>query len=349
MWRWSADTAASVQEVGEIVLVVPRGVGVGVNDVSFNTPFLIAEGGETRSDSVRNGLEAARLDFVMVHDAARPFVSAALIRSLIENTDADAGALPVLPVSDALKSIADNAISAVPREGIYTTQTPQSFPRAGLIEVLNARRGASFFDEAEAWLADGRPLRHVAGERLNFKVTWPEDVALASLVANERSEQCEIRTGIGYDVHRLTPERRLVLGGVQIESPLGLLGHSDADVLAHAVADAVLGAAGLPDIGVLFPASDERYRGADSMGLLARAVAMAQGEGWEVAWVDAVVEAQVPRLAPHIPAIIERFASVLGDGRFNVRAKSAEMTDDPGMGRSMTCRAVATLRRGGQA
>ena len=156
-----------------------------------------------------------------------------------------------------------------------------------------------------------------------------------------------MRVGIGYDVHRMTPERALVLGGVVVPSPLGLSGHSDADVLTHAVADAILGATGLSDIGNLFPATDEQYRGADSLELLRRVVELVKGEGREVVWVDAVLEAQVPRLNAFLPEMAKNLSAVLspeGDALcVNVKAKSPERTGDPGMARSIVCRAVALL------
>jgi 2-C-methyl-D-erythritol 4-phosphate cytidylyltransferase/2-C-methyl-D-erythritol 2,4-cyclodiphosphate synthase len=368
VWRWSVDLALSAREWGvrEIVLVLPRAGGVGEEELpSCPLPVKIAAGGAARSDSVRNGLEAAGCGYVMVHDAARPFASASLLRRLAEETTPETGAVPVLPVAEAIKRIDGTGVRAVDREGLYITQTPQSFFRETLIRVL---KGSGVFrDEAEAWLAAGLELRCVEGERLNFKVTWPEDLKLAALLAAEREggkpmestdrdslEKAapEIRTGIGYDLHRLTPGRRLVLGGVLVESPLGLLGHSDADVLAHAVADALLGAAGLPDIGNLFPASDGRYKDADSMELLREVVELVNKERWEVVWVDAVIEAQVPRLNDCLPAVRAKVSAVLdpesgGGLRFNVKAKSPEKTGDPGAARAMVCRAVATLRRRG--
>ncbi|MDR2174973.1 MAG: 2-C-methyl-D-erythritol 2,4-cyclodiphosphate synthase [Synergistaceae bacterium] len=384
-WRWSVDLALSAREWGvrEIVLVLPRTGGAGAEGEGWGEflscplsscplPVRIAAGGATRSDSVRSGLEAAGCRYVMVHDAARPFASASLLRRLAEETTPEIGAVPVLPVAEALKRIDGTGVHAVDREGLYVTQTPQSFFRETLIRVLGSESGAApvFRDEAEAWLAAGLELRCVEGERLNFKVTWPEDLKLASLLAAERERGeaperpgpgsikiGEIRTGIGYDLHRLTPERRLVLGGVLVDSPLGLLGHSDADVLAHAVADALLGAAGLPDIGNLFPASDGRYKDADSMELLREAAALVRKEQWKIVWVDAVIEAQVPRLNGFLPAVRAKVDAVLNSGNpnsgsdssgalcFNVKAKSPEKTGDPGAARAMVCRAVATLRR----
>ena len=359
LWRWSVEAALSVEEAGveEIVLVLPQNRGIIEENLDFypcSLPLKMVSGGSTRTDSVRNGLKASRGDYVMVHDAARPFVGEGLLRALMEGTTPTVGAVPVMPVAEAVKRIDwSGKVHAVDREGLYITQTPQSFFREAVIRVLTEGGGApSFKDEAEAWLAAGLELRCVEGERLNFKVTWPEDLRLArALVASQKNEGGEsvVRTGIGYDVHRLVPERALVLGGVTIPSPLGRLGHSDADVLAHAVADALLGAAGQPDIGNLFPASDERYKNADSMELLRHVVERVKRDRWEITWVDAVIEAQVPRLNAHLPAIKERLSALLNPGGspcVNIKAKSAEGTGDPGLGKSMVCTVVATLRRG---
>ena len=178
---------------------------------------------------------------------------------------------------------------------------------------------------------------------MNFKVTWRDDLKLARALNGEKT----IRTGIGYDVHRLVPERPLIIGGVRIkDSPLGLLGHSDADLLSHAIADALLGAAGLPDIGNLFPANDDTYKDADSVKLLKRAAELVRANGWRVEWVDAAVQAQVPRLNSYIPEMKKRLSDAINPGGadcVNIKAKSAEGIGDAGMGGSMNCWAVATL------
>lgn len=354
LWRWSADLAASMcgDGIAEIVLVLPRGQVVpqlwpeeGV------VPLRLAEGGASRPESVMNGLEACACDYVMVHDAARPLVSGALLKKLMEGTDMHVGAVPVLPLSEAVKRIgSEGQVGAVDREGLFTTQTPQSFFRRTLMSVLK-EHGASVKDEAEAWLAAGLELRCLEGERLNFKVTWPEDLLMARALKSGGEKMPAIRTGLGYDVHRMVPERPLILGGVCIEdSPLGLLGHSDADLLAHTVSDALLGAAGLPDIGNLFPAADEAYRDADSMELLRHVVGRVRAEGWAVVWVDSVIQAQVPRLNAHLPEMRARLSALLNPGGpncVNLKVKSAEGTGDPGLGRSMTCWATATLSREG--
>jgi len=379
MWRWSVDLALSVAGVCEIILVLPSPAAdstsfmemdiTSIKGEVFKMPVKIARGGATRTESVRNGLEAASCDYVMVHDAARPFASGELLRRLIGKVSPTAGAVPVMAVTEAIKSIKSTELTAsakesgtirsVERDGLYAAQTPQVFPREILTDILNRQKSASFKDEAEAWLDAGMELNCVEGERLNFKVTWPDDLELAeALVAKRKGAEkitrqkcgCGVRVGIGYDVHRMVPERPLILGGVTVPSPLGLLGHSDADVLSHAVADALLGAAGLPDIGNLFPASDEKYRDADSLELLRRVVELVKAELCEIVWVDAVLEAQVPRLNVFLPDMAEKLSAILNFPDkadklcINVKAKSPEHTGDPGAAKSIVCRAVATLR-----
>ena len=301
-----------------------------------NIPLKIANGGSERAISVLNGLNMAECDYVMVHDAARPFASPELFRRLIDAVNENAGVVPVLPVSDALKRIEDGKISCVEREGLYITQTPQVFPRLKLIEAVKDFPSAK--DEAEAWMKFGHELKYVDGERLNFKATVKDDMTIARALTENRI----IRTGLGWDIHRLVPDRKLILGGVRIESPLGLLGHSDADVLTHALMDAVLGGAGLPDIGNIFPANDERFKGADSIELLREVMRMVNAEGWNVDFADAVITAQVPRLNKYREEIMRNLSEFFP---VNIKFKSAETLDDCGRGLCITCRAVATLGR----
>ncbi len=336
LWRWSADSAGSLYDFGmrEIVLVIPEGDSISPDWHNDNIPLRITHGGSERAISVLNGLNTATCDYVMVHDAARPFAAPEMFRRLMSVVSVEAGVVPVLPVSDALKRIDGAKISCVEREGLYITQTPQVFPRIMLIDAVKSCPNAK--DEAEAWEKAGHELRYVDGERLNFKVTVKEDMTIARALTENKIT----RTGIGWDIHRLIPGRRLVLGGVEIASTLGLLGHSDADVLTHAVMDAILGAAGLPDIGNLFPASDESFRGADSVMLLREVMRRVNDEGWKVEFVDAVLTAQVPRLNGYREEIMSRLGEFFP---FNVKFKSAENLDDAGKGLCMTCRAVATL------
>lgn len=330
LWKWSADTALKCKFVREVVLVVPEGTKIDVPGIR------ITYGGSERAVSVLNGLREAKCDYVMVHDAARPFAEAGLLESLADATGENYGAVPVLPVGDALKRVDGENILCVDREGLYITQTPQSFPRELLIEAVKDNPYAK--DEAEAWQKAGHELKYVEGERLNFKVTWPEDM----IIARALTEKYITRTGLGYDVHRLVPGRKLMLGGVEIDSPLGLLGHSDADILTHAIMDSLLGGAGLPDIGNIFPASDPSYKNADSIELLREVIGRVKAEGWEIVFVDAVIQAQVPKLNEYREAIISSLSRFFPA---SIKFKSAEKLDDSGSGLSMTCWAAAALRR----
>ncbi|MBR1418838.1 MAG: 2-C-methyl-D-erythritol 2,4-cyclodiphosphate synthase [Synergistaceae bacterium] len=341
VWRWSADLAAGFDEICEIILVLPEEdfeLANKFNDLNIK----LVKGGASRPESVMNGLEACSCDYVMIHDAARPFISHEVILNLIEAVNEETGAVPVSPVADAIKKRdKNNIITHVDRDGLFITQTPQVFYRKKLIEVIK-EFGMSAKDEAEAWLDAGLKLELVDSSRLNFKITVQDDWRIAEALVNNNKM---IRTGLGYDVHRLVPERKLILGGVLIEdSPLGLLGHSDADLLSHAIADAILGGAGLPDIGNLFPASDEKFKDANSLELLREAYRLVKANNFKVVWIDAVIQAQVPRLNKYLGLMRENFKKIFDDKDIvNIKAKSAETLDDAGAGLAMTCWTAATL------
>ncbi|MBL3572281.1 MAG: 2-C-methyl-D-erythritol 2,4-cyclodiphosphate synthase [Synergistaceae bacterium] len=350
LWTWSARCAQVLFDEGfveELVLVVPAKMTDAFDLGGFTIPAAIVVGGETRAESVRVGLETARYPFVLVHDAARPFVTPNLCRSLMNSTGKDEGAVPLCPVNDALKKKVALDLSVIDRHDIHVTQTPQCFPREALLKAL--RRPGTFLDEGEAWLGAGKKLRMVEGDRLNFKITDAADWRLAeALVREER----EIRTGHGFDVHPLVPSRPLILGGLVIESPLGLSGHSDADIICHALSDALLGAVGLPDLGTLYPASQERYRGADSYSLLADVIRRVDQEGWHLLWADITLQAQVPRLAGWISPIVDKLSELIGldpcgRRRVNLKVKSGEKVGPVGSASCMECHALATVQRGG--
>ena len=193
------------------------------------------------------------------------------------------------------------------------------------------------------------------GELENFKVTWPQDLALAERLLATRAHAAEraepamrLRIGEGWDTHALVAGRPLILGGVRIEHSHGLLGHSDADALLHAITDALLGAAGLGDIGRHFPDTDPAFKGADSTALLAEAARRVRAAGWDIVNVDSTIVAQAPKMAPHIPAMCASIARALGieAGSVNVKAKTAEKMGPVGEGRAIEARAVCLLQRG---
>ena len=315
-------------------------------------------GGATRAASVRAGLDALRRrgasdsDWVLVHDAARCLVQPAWVDRLIDACrDDPVGGLLALPLADTLKQADVQARSqaTVDRGHKWLAQTPQMF-RLGLLARALDAAGDAVTDEASAIEALGLAPRLVPGDADNFKLTWPEDFARAERALAARhtgGSMTTLRIGEGWDVHALVAGRPLVLGGVTVPHTHGLDGHSDADALAHAITDALLGAAGLGDIGRHFPDTDPGFKGADSMVLLAEAARRVREAGHEIGNVDSTVVAQAPRLAPHIPAMRERLAQVLGlpADRVNVKAKTAEKMGPVGEFRAIEARATCLLLR----
>jgi len=313
-------------------------------------------GGATRAESVLNGLAAlaeagARdQDWVLVHDAARCLVRPADIQALIEACiDDPVGGLLAVPLADTLKRVgADSRVRAtVERGDKWLAQTPQMFRLGLLRQALQPHRATGFVgitDEASAVEALGLQPRVVRGSARNFKLTFAEDFAMAEPWLRAAAAPTW-RVGEGWDVHALVPGRRLVLGGVDIPFERGLLGHSDADALLHALTDALLGAAGLGDIGTWFPDHDPRYAGADSQVLLRAAAQAVRERGWQPVNVDATVVAQAPRLGPYRAAMQANIARALGlpQQAVNVKAKTAERLGPVGQGLSIEARAVVLL------
>ena len=272
---------------------------------------------------------------MLVHDGARPFISEGLCLRLMDAVEAEgSGAAPLLPSTDSLKVVEDGEITGVADRSLYfRTQTPQAFPLRELIEVMENSPGGGT-DEASLWLAAGKKIVPVEGEEMNFKITSQFDWETACALARGGAE-VERRTGHGYDIHQLAEGRPLIIAGVKVEGvSYGLLGHSDADLVAHTVMDALLGAAGEPDIGTLFPATDEKWRGADSMALLRTVLELLASKGWRAEWVDVTLNAQRPKLGHLVPAFIESMNRALGGDEtkriFNMKVKSAERCGSAG-------------------
>lgn len=350
LWSWSARLADELYAGGlirEAVAVFPPG-NIPETPPGGACPLKKTEGGATRTESVINGLRATDADFVMIHDAARPFLSVRTCEELIRNTTETRGTVPLLGSVDSLKEVRGEKISVVPREKIFRTQTPQAFKRDTLLAVLEKCAGDAS-DEASLWLASSRELAAVPGDESNFKITTDFDWRTAVSLVNAESER---RVGFGFDVHELVPGRKLILGGVEIDSPLGLLGHSDADIICHAAADALLGAAGETDIGTLFPASDERYKDADSTRILEEVLRLLREKEWRVIWIDVTLSAQVPRIGAFAQTIIDhlsnRFLCYDLKKKWSLKVKSGEYVGSVGRGECMTCHAVATIERAGR-
>ena len=332
---------ASHPAIGQIVLVAGGNIEIcRALAARCGKPCTVVQGGVTRADSVRAGLEAAAGALVAIHDAARPFISAAVITRTLQAAARTGAAAPAVPVKDTVKvAAADGRVQATPdRSTLFAVQTPQCFDRALYLRALRQVKGeaaSAVTDDCSLFELAGLPVQLVEGDYANSKITTKEDL----------KGESEMRIGHGYDVHRLVEGRKLILGGVEIPYGKGLLGHSDADVLLHAIADALLGAAALGDIGKHFPDTDPRYAGADSLALLARVGALLHQAGYAVGNIDATVLCQAPKLAPHIPAMRENIARALrlAVDRVSVKATTEEKLGFTGAGQGIAAHAVALI------
>ena len=311
-------------------------------------PLKVIPGGERRQDSVANAVAVIppQAEIVVIHDAARPFVTPVLIRRTVEAAAETGAAIAALPVHDTVKR-ADASLritDTLPRGEIYLAQTPQAFRVGVLREALALRIDAT--DEAVLVERAGHPVRVVEGDPRNLKITSSADLAMAEHLLGGDGSSPMLRIGNGYDLHRLVAGRPLVLGGVIIPFSKGLTGHSDADAVCHAVTDALLGAAGAGDIGRHFPDSDPAWKDANSLDLLRRASAIVRERGFRLVNVDVVIIAEQPKLAPHIASMIDRLAEALDASRsqVSVKGKTNEGVDSMGAGESIAVHAVALLR-----
>ena len=350
--------------VDALVVALPEGIAADPPAylARASKPLQIVEGGARRRDSVANAFHATnpKSDLILVHDAARPFASASLIARTIAAAAESGAAVAAVRSRDTVKragSLDRTAADAEPgageyqvietlaRDAIFLAQTPQAFRRGVLADALQVDDDGT--DEAALAERAGHRVRLVEGESTNIKITTAEDLLIADAIVRGGKAAPTGRAGIGYDVHRLVEGRRLVLGGVTIAFDRGLLGHSDADVVCHAIADAVLGAAAAGDIGRHFPDSDPRWRGASSLDLLRRAAELIRAEGLEVGNVDASVIAERPTLGPYVDRMRANIAGALGisPGRISIKAKTNEGIGELGRGEAIAVHAIALVRQ----
>jgi 2-C-methyl-D-erythritol 4-phosphate cytidylyltransferase/2-C-methyl-D-erythritol 2,4-cyclodiphosphate synthase len=348
VWRWALDTLLAVPGMSHVAVVVPP---LALERFEASLPEAARErchvvaGGADRVDSVVAGIAALTAlglpeeITVLVHDAARPAASAELMTRVADALQPGEGVLPVVPVQDALKKIdaSGRVVAPIDRESARAAQTPQAASlgalRAAIEESMAWGRKAS--DEAEALAAGGVVVRAIPGEVGNRKLTEPGDevllrgvLAAAALPFSVPGAQAG-RTGIGFDAHRFDADRQLHLGGILIKDGPGLAGHSDGDVALHALIDALLGGAGLGDIGSLYPADDEKWRDADSAELLRGAVESLAAAGWRPSGIDLAIVAQRPSIAIHRDAMVERIAALCG---LSGTAVSVKGTTSDGLG-----------------
>ena len=315
----------------------------------------VVAGGERRQDSVAEGLGAvpAAASVIAVHDGARPLILPEQIDAVVDLARRKGSAVLGTPVTDTVKEIEDGRVQhTLDRSRMWCVQTPQAF-RATIFREAHgeaARRGYGGTDDTSLVEQLNMPVYVVGGREDNLKITAPEDLAMADSILRSRtvSVPSNLRVGHGYDVHRLVSGRPLILGGVTVPFDRGLHGHSDADVLSHAVADAVLGAMCLGDIGDHFPDDDPEYAGISSLILLERVSELARENAAEIVNVDATVIAQRPKLAPHAARMRERMAGTLGivTERLSVKATTTEGLGFAGMEQGIAAQAVALVSLG---
>lgn len=304
-------------------------------------PFIV--GGESRADSVRNGLAAVEDGVVLVHDAARPFCPPVVVDRLLDALDRHDGAAPVLTVADTLARADGMLGDPIDRTGAVRVQTPQAFRRDALRSAYEQWRGDSPTDEATVARAAGLTVAAVEGDALLEKLTGPEDWARAEALLAARLVS---RTGMGFDVHAFAGDGPVMIGGIAIPHPRGLAGHSDADVVLHAITDALLGAAGLGDIGEHFPPSDPQWKGASSDIFLAHAAELIRVGGGIIDHVDCTLIGEEPRIGPHRAAIRARVAAILqvDQSAVSIKATTTERLGFTGRGEGLAAQAVATIR-----
>jgi len=334
---------------GAIAIPLPQGHEVSARaalegyEGAGATELIFAEGGATRALSVLAGLKALpEVEWVLVHDAARPFASTDLFARVLSAAQRVGAAIPALSCSDTVKRKAEGlVVETLDRSALCLVQTPQAFRRAALLQAYEqlGEAAGQRTDDAAVYEVLGQPVAWVEGEVQNRKLTRAEDLAAPGSSAKR------MRIGIGYDTHPFGPDRRLILGGVEFPGD-GLLGESDADIVAHAVTDAVLGAAALGDLGRHFPSGDERFRGANSLELLAVAVRLAFEAGYRINNVDLTIAARRPAIAPQARKMAENLARVLQvkPEDVNVKATSGDGLGFVGRGEGIAVHAVVLLQ-----
>ena len=348
--RWSVEALARHPAVRRTRVVIGKGqqelAAAALDGLDVGA---LVEGGAERADSVRAGLAQVEDEAVLVHDAARPFCPHDVIDRLVAALEFHEGAAPVLAVSDTLAHSAGQLGAPVDRSGLVRVQTPQAARTDALRSAYSTWSAPSPpTDETSVLTAAGMTVATVAGSPELDKITTAGDLARA-----ERwlAGAMVPRTGMGFDVHAFGGDGPLMLGGVAIPHDRGLSGHSDADVVLHAITDALLGAAGLGDIGEHFPPSDPQWKGADSALFLAQAAALVRAKGAIIDSVDCTLIAEAPRVGPHRTAMRQRIAEILGldSKRVSVKATTTERLGFTGRGEGIAAQAVANIRMGTKA
>jgi 2-C-methyl-D-erythritol 4-phosphate cytidylyltransferase/2-C-methyl-D-erythritol 2,4-cyclodiphosphate synthase len=344
--RWAIEALIRHPAVNALRVVIGQGqreLAAATLDGMDVGPFI--EGGAERADSVRAGLHAISGDAVLVHDAARPFCPPVVVDRLLASLEFFEGATPVLPVGDTVARATDRLNEPVDRTGLVRVQTPQAFRLDALRQAYGAWSGSAPTDETTVMRAAGMDVAAVAGDPVLEKLTSPADFESAEEWLTSRLIP---RTGMGFDVHAFSGDGPIMLGGIAVPYSRGLAGHSDADVVLHAITDALLGAGGLGDIGEHFPPDDPIWRGMSSDHFLAHCVDLLRAKGAIVDHVDCTIIAEEPKVGPHRSAMRTRIAEIVGlvPDQVSIKATTTEGLGFTGRREGIAAQAVASIRMG---
>ena len=347
---------AKVEAIREIIVVAPAEHVAKTEELLENYNLQqkcrVVVGGILRQDSVRIGLShvSEGIDLVAVHDGARPLVAPEQITACLKAAHEHGAAIVAVPVKDTIKAVTGELTIAntIDRSTLWQAQTPQ-IVRTALFKEAYAKADQDGFigtDEASLLEHGNWPVQIVAGSETNIKITRPDDLLIAeALLMDQKSSHPQMRIGHGYDAHQLTKDRKLILGGVDIPHEKGLLGHSDADVLTHALCDAILGAMGAGDIGRHFPDNDSKYKGISSIKLLEHVARLAADQGLMVSNADITVVAQRPKLLSYFPEMVNNIAAAcqVESSRINLKGTTTEKMGFAGREEGISAHAVVLL------
>lgn len=345
MLAHSYATLSKHGDIGTVFVAIGDGQEDLAKDALNGLPApVLVQGGLTRRESVHHGLEEiARqggADFVLIHDAARPFLPDSVIDDLIRALDTSAGAVPALPVVDSLSRGDDMLSETVDRSQLWRVQTPQAFHFGAILDAHRSWTGEEPTDDARMLMAKNGKVRIVPGSERLSKFTFSTDFAGIDMPPT-------IRSGTGFDVHRLVAGEELWLCGIRIAHDKGLSGHSDADVAMHALTDAILGALALGDIGDHFPPSDPQWKGASSDRFLKHAMTLAKNEGYVLANADVTIICEAPKIGPHRQAMRIRLSEIMDTdlSRISVKATTTELLGFTGRGEGIAAQAIVTFEK----
>jgi 2-C-methyl-D-erythritol 4-phosphate cytidylyltransferase/2-C-methyl-D-erythritol 2,4-cyclodiphosphate synthase len=346
-------TFANADCIDLIVVVVPAERVDSTKDLLreynlFNSAVSVLAGGKRRQDSVKCGLDSlpAGVDVVLVHDGARPLVTTDIILRCTQAAEESGAAIAAVPVKDTLKKgdTENRIIKTVDRATLWQAQTPQAVRVSLLLAAYKAAGSCDVTDEASLLEFTGIPVQLVEGSETNIKITRPDDLIIAEKIM-QKDTTPSIRIGHGYDAHQFTKNRDLILGGVKIPFTMGLAGHSDADVLTHALCDAILGALGAGDLGAHFPDSDKKFQDIYSIKLLKSTMVQAATQNYTLSNADITVVCQQPKLAAFIPEMKQKLARAcnVANEQINIKATTTEKMGFTGRMEGVSCHAVVLL------